>query len=82
MLTRRLACTAYTRYVLDVGQTGDWLGLQMALAPCLLGYGAVAKMLHSHESTLQEGNTYWEWIQNYNAEDYVKAVQLGSGESP
>ena len=73
------ACTAYTRYVLDVGSTSDWLGLQMALAPCLLGYGAVAKMLHVHDDTKREDNTYWAWIENYNAEDYVEAVKLGSG---
>ncbi|KAL7946867.1 Phosphomethylpyrimidine kinase domain-containing protein [Trichoderma barbatum] len=72
------ACTAYTRYVLDVGQSEDWLALQMALAPCLLGYGAVAKMLHAHAETVREGNTYWPWIENYNADDYVEAVRLGS----
>ncbi|KAL4732350.1 trifunctional hydroxymethylpyrimidine kinase/phosphomethylpyrimidine kinase/thiaminase [Fusarium chlamydosporum] len=72
------ACTAYTRYVLDVGQNGDWLGLQMALAPCLLGYGAAAKMLQDHEKTVREGNTYWAWIKNYNEEDYTDAVKLGS----
>ncbi|PNP83516.1 hypothetical protein FNYG_03079 [Fusarium nygamai] len=74
----RVSCTAYTRYVLDVGQNGDWLGLQMALAPCLLGYGAAAKMLHGHEKTVREGNTYWAWIKNYNEEDYTDAVKLGS----
>ncbi|KAM0451753.1 hypothetical protein ACHAO4_005710 [Trichoderma viride] len=72
------ACTAYTRYVLDIGQSEDWLALQMALAPCLLGYGAVAKMLHAHADTVRDGNTYWEWIENYNADDYVEAVRLGS----
>ncbi|KAG6024725.1 hypothetical protein E4U40_003122 [Claviceps sp. LM458 group G5] len=73
------ACTAYTRYVLDVGQSEDWLALQMALAPCLLGYGAVAKMLHAHESTRRGAdNVYWPWIQNYVADDYVQAVRLGS----
>lgn len=51
----------------------------MALAPCLLGYGAVAKMLHAHADTVRDGNTYWEWIENYNADDYVEAVRLGSG---
>ncbi|KAK4062418.1 hypothetical protein Trihar35433_9239 [Trichoderma harzianum] len=56
----------------------DWLALQMALAPCLLGYGAVAKMLHAHAATVREGNTYWDWIENYNADDYVEAVRLGS----
>ncbi|KAH0599340.1 hypothetical protein MHUMG1_03457 [Metarhizium humberi] len=74
------ACTAYTRYVLDVGQSEDWLALQMALAPCLLGYGAVAQMLHSHRLTRTKDNIYWPWIQNYVAEDYTSAVRLGSGE--
>ena len=51
----------------------------MALAPCLLGYGAVAKMLDAHAETRRdEGNTYWPWIQNYTADDYVEAVRLGS----
>ncbi|KAG6028200.1 hypothetical protein E4U41_000757 [Claviceps citrina] len=74
------ACTAYTRYVLDIGHSQDWLALQMALAPCLFGYGAVARMLHAHGSTRRghEGNTYWPWIQNYVADEYVQAVTLGS----
>lgn len=73
------ACTAYTRYVLDVGQSEDWIGLHMALAPCLLGYGAVAKQLHADEKSVRgEGNTYWNWIENYVAEDYVGAVKTGS----
>ncbi|KAI0381024.1 Phosphomethylpyrimidine kinase-domain-containing protein [Hypomontagnella monticulosa] len=72
------ACTAYTRYVLDIGQSEDWLGLQVALAPCLLGYGAIAKLLHGDPRTKTDGNTYWRWILNYVAEDYVQAVQTGS----
>ncbi|KAI2639848.1 Phosphomethylpyrimidine kinase-domain-containing protein [Hypomontagnella submonticulosa] len=72
------ACTAYTRYVLDIGQSEDWLGLQVALAPCLLGYGAIAKQLHGHPKTKTDGNTYWRWILNYVADDYVQAVQTGS----
>ncbi|GAP89316.1 putative phosphomethylpyrimidine kinase [Rosellinia necatrix] len=71
------ACTAYTRYVLDIGQSEDWLGLQVALAPCLLGYGALAKQLHADSRTKTEENTYWPWILNYVADDYVQAVQTG-----
>ncbi|KAI0392305.1 Rapamycin-insensitive companion of mTOR, N-term-domain-containing protein [Xylariaceae sp. FL0594] len=57
------ACTAYTRYVLDIGQSEDWLGLQVALAPCLLGYGALAKQLHADPRTKIEGNTVsWNFI--------------------
>jgi thiaminase len=73
------ACTAYTRYVLDVGQSEDWIALQMALAPCRLGYGAVAQQLHADAASVRgEGNRYWNWIENYVAEDYVGAVRIGS----
>ncbi|OTB07131.1 hypothetical protein M426DRAFT_318161 [Hypoxylon sp. CI-4A] len=72
------ACTAYTRYVLDIGQSQDWLGLQVALAPCLLGYAAVAKQLHGDPRTKTEGNMYWKWILNYVAEDYAQSVRIGS----
>lgn len=73
------ACTAYTRYVLDCGQSSDWLALQMALAPCLLGYGAVARALHDDPQTdRSDANTYWKWILNYVADDYVEAVKTGS----
>ena len=74
------ACTAYTRYVLDIGQSQDWIGLQVALAPCLLGYGVIARQLHSDPNSKKDDtNPYWTWIKNYVAEDYVTAVQTGSG---
>lgn len=71
-------CTAYSRYMLDVGQSSDWLALQVALAPCLLGYGAIAQHLHANQLSKREGNPYWTWIQNYVADDYVQAVKTGS----
>lgn len=72
------ACTAYTRYVLDIGQSEDWFALQMALAPCLLGYGAIAKHLYaSPTSKTSDDNLYWSWIANYVADDYVTAVKGG-----
>ncbi|GAW22403.1 hypothetical protein ANO14919_119400 [Xylariales sp. No.14919] len=71
------ACTAYTRYILDIGQSEDWFGLQVSLAPCLLGYGVIAKQLHADPRTKTEGNTYWPWVLNYVADDYVQAVETG-----
>ena len=75
------ACTAYTRFLLDIGHSQDLLALQVALAPCTLGYAAVAKMLVDHPDTRKAGggNSYWPWIENYVAEDYVEAVRLASG---
>ena len=79
MLNGWKACTAYSRYMLDVGQSEDWLALQFALAPCLIGYGAIAKRLNAADSSIREGNPYWRWVENYIAEDFVEAVKKGSG---
>lgn len=73
------ACTAYTRYILDIGQSEDWLALQIALAPCLIGYGVIARRLYDDPRTLREGNRYWRWIQNYVEKDYTDAVDVGIG---
>ncbi|KAF2191036.1 hypothetical protein K469DRAFT_557529 [Zopfia rhizophila CBS 207.26] len=72
------ACTAYTRYVLDIGQSEDWLALQMALLPCLIGYGKIARRLHDDPRTKRGGSKYWKWIETYVAEDYVEAMKNGS----
>ncbi|EEH20643.2 phosphomethylpyrimidine kinase [Paracoccidioides brasiliensis Pb03] len=72
------ACVAYSRYILDVGQSEDWLALQVAFLPCLIGYRAIAKRLHCDESSVRTGNKYWKWIENYVADDYTKAVETGS----
>ena len=72
-------CWVGSRYVLDIGQSQDWLALQVALAPCLIGYGDIAKRLHADPKTKREGNIYWKWIENYVADDYREAVSVGSG---
>ncbi|KAF2097226.1 hypothetical protein NA57DRAFT_66864 [Rhizodiscina lignyota] len=73
------ACTAYTRYVLDVGQSEDWFGLHMALLPCLIGYGKIARRLYDDPQTARGSrNRYWKWIETYVGEDYVSAVDAGS----
>jgi len=71
------ATTAYTRYVLDIGQSQDWLALQVALLPCLIGYGIIAKRLFDDTNTLQEGR-YWTWIQQYVDKEYTEAMARGS----
>ncbi len=75
-----IACTAYTRYMLDVGQAEDWFALQICFAPCLIGYGVIAKRLYEDPKTIREGNMYWKWIENYTDRDYTMAVEVGSGE--
>lgn len=66
------------RYVLDVGHSEDWFALQIAMAPCLIGYGVIARRLYDDPLTKREGNIYWKWIENYVADDFVEAVSVGS----
>ncbi|RMY35279.1 hypothetical protein D0865_13953 [Hortaea werneckii] len=57
----------------------DWLALQVALLPCLLGYGMIAQRLHEMQVTNppKQPNRYLSWINNYIAEDYTEAVKKG-----
>lgn len=71
------ACTAYTRYVLDVGQKEDWFGLQVVLLPCMIGYGQIARRLYDDPSTKREGNSYFNWIEQYVGADYEEAMRSG-----
>lgn len=57
---------AYTRYVLDQGFSGDFLGLLAALAPCVLGYGEIGARLAAEKTS----DTYGDWIGTYSGDDY------------
>lgn len=63
------ATVAYTRYVLDTGMAGDLLELQIALAPCQIGYAEIGTYL---EPKLKENpdHPYSEWIQEYAGDDF------------
>ena len=65
---------AYTRYVLERGMAGDALDLQVALAPCAVGYAEIGLRLLNDPDTKQEGNPYWTWIQTYGSDDYLNGV--------
>ena len=64
------ACMAYTRFVLERGMAGDLLDLHVALAPCVVGYGAVGQMLAADPATRRDGNPYLSWIEMYSSDDY------------
>jgi thiaminase/transcriptional activator TenA len=63
-------CMAYTRFVLEAGNAGDILDLQVALAPCVVGYAEVANRLTADPKTRIEGNPYRAWIETYAGPDY------------
>ncbi|CAK7203933.1 hypothetical protein SEUCBS139899_006683 [Sporothrix eucalyptigena] len=70
------ASTAYSRYLLDVGQSEDWFALQVALTPCVLGYGAAARALHQeHATTKDDTHPYWKWVENYTNDDYAAVAK-------
>jgi thiaminase len=66
------------RYFLDIGQSEDWLALQVALLPCLIGYGIIARRLYDDPKTVRQSK-YWKWIETYVADDYLEAMKNGSG---
>ena len=64
------ATMAYTRYVLERGLAGDLLDLQVALAPCIVGYAEIGRALADDPATLIDGNPYRAWIEMYASADY------------
>jgi thiaminase (transcriptional activator TenA) len=64
------ATIAYTRYVLETGLRGDLLDLHVALAPCVIGYGEIGRLLAQQPGALDETNPYREWIAEYAGEAY------------
>ncbi|MCU5773220.1 TenA family protein [Erwiniaceae bacterium BAC15a-03b] len=65
----------YTRYVLDIGQSGDALDLLAALLPCVAGYAEIGLHLLNNPATVIDGNPYAPWINNYGDMQYLHGVQ-------
>ena len=61
---------AYTRYVLDTGMRGDLLALQVALAPCVIGYAEIGARLAARPDALAATNPYRVWIKEYSGAPY------------
>jgi thiaminase (transcriptional activator TenA) len=64
------ATIAYTRFVLDRGVAGDRLDLEVALAPCIVGYAVIAAERTADPATRLDGNRYREWLEMYSGSDY------------
>jgi thiaminase/transcriptional activator TenA len=62
---------AYTRYVLERGLAGDVLDLEVALAPCTIGYGAIGRAALADPCLVREGNPYMPWIAMYSGAEYL-----------
>jgi len=65
------ATIAYTRYVLDVGMSGDFLDLQVALIPCSQGYAEIGRRLAPQGvGALDPEHPYYEWISEFAGDAY------------
>ena len=66
---------AYTRYVLELGYSGDFLDLLSALVPCVLGYGEIGLNLQNSNPKI---SMYKKWIETYSSSEY-QSVCLNVG---
>lgn len=68
---------AYTRFVLDTGMAGDALDLQVALAPCAIGYAEIGTALAPR---LAEGaeHPYGEWIAEYAGQEFQASAAVAA----
>ena len=58
---------AYTRYVLELGYSGDFLDLLSSLAPCVLGYGEIGI---NYRNSNPKISMYQKWIDTYSSNEY------------
>jgi thiaminase/transcriptional activator TenA len=65
---------AYTRFFLERGLAGDKLDLDVALAPCIVGYAEIAQWMLADPDTVLVGNPYAPWIEAYAGAEYLEAV--------
>ncbi|WP_417683952.1 thiaminase II [Roseibium sp.] len=61
---------AYTRFVLETGLRGDLLDLQVALAPCIIGYAEIARENRAATPSGPAGSSYRRWIDEYASSAY------------
>jgi thiaminase (transcriptional activator TenA) len=73
-----LETVAYTRFVLDRGLAGDRLDLEVALAPCVVGYAEIAAERMADPATRLAGNPYREWLQMYAGGEYQGLAQAAA----
>ena len=69
------ATIAYTRFVLDAGQSGDLLDLFVALAPCMIGYGEIGSRLANEPGGIDSDNPYSIWISEYSSDGYQEIAK-------
>lgn len=67
---------AYTRYVLSVGDSGNYLDMLVALSACATGYGYIGReLLERLDAKALESHPYKEWILTYSGDEFQAEVK-------
>ncbi|MBD8894167.1 thiaminase II [Roseibium litorale] len=69
---------AYTRFVLETGLRGDLLDLQVALAPCILGYAEIGRLNEEAQPQGPTSSAYRNWLDEYSGKAYQSVAQAFS----
>ncbi|HHD0453944.1 TPA: thiaminase II [Campylobacter coli] len=67
---------AYTRYMLSVGESGDFLDMLVALSACAIGYGYIGVEIYKRlgKEKLQN-HPYKEWILTYSSDEFQNEIK-------
>lgn len=65
---------AYSRYMLSVGESGDFLDMLIALAACAVGYGVIGKNIKERLGDIPSSHPYKAWIDTYSSDEFLREV--------
>ncbi|RKO64184.1 thiaminase II [Campylobacter sp. P255] len=67
---------AYTRYLLSVGQSGDYLDMLCALSACAIGYAYIGEAIYNDlDETVLKNHPYREWILTYSGKEFQDEIR-------
>ncbi|EJA9823173.1 thiaminase II [Campylobacter coli] len=67
---------AYTRYILSVGESGDFLDMLVALSACAIGYGYIGAEIYKRlDKEKLQNHPYKEWILTYSSDEFQNEIK-------
>ncbi|MBZ7938310.1 TenA family protein [Campylobacter sp. W0014] len=67
---------AYSRYILSIGENGDFLDMLIALSACAIGYGYIGNEIYKNISKEKlQNHLYKEWILTYLSQEFQATVK-------
>ncbi|MGH2267251.1 TenA family protein [Campylobacter taeniopygiae] len=67
---------AYSRYILSIGENGDFLDMLIALSACAIGYGYIGNEICKNISKEKlQNHLYKEWILTYSSQEFQATVK-------